>query len=183
MKALEDLTEWQAISLGACLVARMRPNYILFAEIADSSDAAVFTNILNLVWEFAAGQNQKIDFQKQLEKLEVITPDLDAYDFYGVWPALDATVALASLLSCCERFDTEEIAAIATLSRSTIDGYLSTAGIEFDEPEHPLVIDEQAFVEQLLSVLRQQASRVVMIAELKALVATVAVSNIGLEAV
>lgn len=178
-KANQQQQEWQQLAYGAALVERMYPNYSLFAELTGSGDAAAFRNILNLVWEFASGRNRSIDFQKQLDKLEQITPDPKQFDVYGVWPALDATVALASLLSCCDRADAAEIRAIETLSQSTISHYLQAIGQEQDEA---LLQVEAACCEQLKRAVAASGSdRLALVADLKQLIADYGVSNIGLE--
>ncbi len=176
-------SEWRKIAFSAALVMRMAGNYDLFCELTGSGDGVVFRNILNLVWESVSGQNQRIDFHKQQEKLELITPDPKRFDMYGVWPALDAAVALTSLLSVCERWDEAELDSIAVLSRSTIDGYLAAIGDEQGE-RHPLIEAEQAVINQLQDLIEEGAgmSRPKVVASLKAAVNDLGVSNIGLEA-
>ena len=173
----------QKIAYGAALVARMYPNYALFVEVSSSGNANTFRNILNLVWEYCSGHNQRIDFQKQLDKLEEITPDPEQFDMYGVWPALDATVALASLLSACERWDEDEIDAIVRLSRSTIERYLEAIDEDASDEGHPLLTAEADFNLQCLLLVQQSVGEgpVELITQLKQLVTEFEVSNIGLE--
>ena len=141
----------------------------------------MFSNILNLVWEYISGKNQRIDFEKQQDKLEAITPDPDSFDLYGVWPALDATVALGSLLSACERWDADEIDAIELVSLSTIDQYLDvTAG---GDDNNQLYSAERQYSEALCSVIEENKdNRGRLVMAVKGLVRDVVVSNIGLEA-
>ncbi len=136
--------------------------------------------MLNLVWEFVGGKNQRIDFQKQLDKLEIITPDPEQYDIYGVWPALDATVAMATLLGACERWDLSEIEAIADLSMATIQGYIEAVGDAVQD--HPLIHSELSFVEALLALIAVNAhrGRAEVVAVLKASLGEQEVTNIGL---
>ena len=162
-------------------MARMYPNYALFAELTDTKDQMVFSNILNLVWEYISGKNQRIDFEKQQDKLEAITPDPDNFDLYGVWPALDATVALGSLLSACERWDADEIDAIELVSLSTIGQYLDVMGENSDDDR--LYDAEQQYSEALCSIIEDNKNnRGKLVAAVKALVQEFVVSNIGLEA-
>lgn len=176
-------SQWQEIAFSAALVMRMAGNYDLFCELTGGGDSAVFRNILNLVWESVAGQNQRIDFLKQQEKLELITPDPEDFDMYGVWPALDASVALSALLSVCERWDQAELDSIVTLSSSTIESYLAAIGDE-EGDRHPLLLAEQACVQQLNGIVQQSGSlsRPKVVAALKEAVKALGVSNIGLEA-
>jgi uncharacterized protein YjaG (DUF416 family) len=176
------LVEWQQIALAAAFVERMSSNYFLFTEVSGAGDSQVYRNILSLVWEFVSGKNQRIDFQKQLDKLELITPDTSDFDMYGVWPALDAAVALASLLSCCERWDQAEFDSIIRLSYATIENYLEVTG-NISVNDHPLLVSERHFTDELQTVIDGLGSkgRGVIAAELKALVIGGGVSNIGLE--
>ena len=175
-------SEWRSIAFSTALVMRMSGNYNLFCELTDAGDGEVFSNILNLVWESVSGQNQRIDFQKQLEKLELITPDPVEFDMYGVWPALDAAVALSSLLNVCERWDQAELDSIAILSRSTIEHYLEATDEDCVET-HPLFQAEKACSEQLHAIISEQSSqsRPKVVAALKAAVNQWGVTNIGLE--
>lgn len=172
--------EWQALAFGAALVARMGANYQLFSEVAEMGDTPLFGNMLNLVWEFVGGKNQRIDFQKQLDKLELITPDPKLHDIYGVWPALDATVAMATLLGACERFDLAEIGAIADLSTATIQGYIEAVGDDVEG--HPLLLAEQDCIVHLLQLIAEKPGqgRGETVASLKVFLSSLELSNIGL---
>jgi uncharacterized protein YjaG (DUF416 family) len=178
-KSFEELTEWQKIAYGAALVERMYPNFALFSELVATDGQAVFRNILNLVWESVSGKNASIDFQKQLDKLEQITPDPEKFDMYGVWPALDAAVGLSSLLSCCVRFDAGEILSIAQLSEATIANYLQAVD---DSEDESLFQADQQYQQQLLQLLSDEADspRGELLKTIKSLVAAWEVSNIGL---
>ena len=175
-------SEWQTIAFATALVMRMAGNYNLFCELTGAGDSKVFSNIVNLVWESVSGQNQRIDFQKQQDKLELITPDPAKYTMYGVWPALDAAVALTSLLNVCERWDQAELDSIVTLSRSTIEHYLEATGEDWVEA-HPLLQSEQACSRELQAIIGEQSSRSrpKVVAALKAAVTEWGVTNIGLE--
>ncbi len=175
--------EWQSIAFAAALVQRMAPNYQLFSEITGSGNPAVFGNIVNLVWEFVSGKNQRVDFEKQLEKLEQITPDPAVFDMYGVWPALDATVALSSLLSCCERWDESEVQSIVELSKATISGYLEAVDEAGADEPHPLEMAEAECMAELQAIIARCASdRGTLVKRLKEYLGRQAVSNIGLSA-
>ena len=51
----------------------------------------------------------KINFAVQLEKLEEVIPDIEDFDFFGVHPALDACMALGSLLQGIQDNDDAQI--------------------------------------------------------------------------
>ena len=170
---------WKQQVFAAGLVARMRPNYQLFAELSGEGDAQVFGSILDIVWEHLAGYNQKINFDKQLDKLEVITPDPAQFDMYGVWPALDSCVALACLVNLCEHADEAELLAIMDVNQSTIGNYLQAMQISDDA--HPLQSDDIALQQQLIAELQAVESPSAAVRSVRKLLNSVGLSNIGLE--
>ena len=180
-KSNESVQHWRQLAYATALVARMQPNYALFCELTEQDDEKLFLQIIELVWEFISGQNQRVDFLKQLEKLEAITPNPDDFDMYGVWPALDAVVALASLLSACDRWDAAEIEAIQTLSQSTIAQYLEAVGDDGGDA-HPLYEFERAYSQHLQEAIEQYADegRVKLVKRFKQIIAASEVSNIGI---
>lgn len=95
---LEKFDPWQQITFMASLCERMYPNYAVFCHHTDFAGARVYREILDSVWELLTVKNAKINFERQLEKLEDIIPDSQEYDFYAVYPAIDACEALAGLL-------------------------------------------------------------------------------------
>ena len=95
---LEKLESWKHVTFMACLCERMYPNYQAFCQQTEFADAHIYRRILDLVWETLVVKDAKVNFDSQLEKLEEAIPDGDAFDFYGVYPAIDACVALSELL-------------------------------------------------------------------------------------
>ncbi len=95
---LEKFESWQQITFMACLCERMYPNYAQFCENTEFAEARIYRNILDSIWELMTVKNAKINFERQLEKLEEIIPSSDEFDFYGVYPAIDACIALSTLL-------------------------------------------------------------------------------------
>ncbi len=95
---LEKLESWQHVTFMACLCERMYPNYWAFCQQTAFGDAQIYRRILDLVWETLTVKEAKINFDTQLEKLENAIPNADDDDIYGVYPAIDACVALSELL-------------------------------------------------------------------------------------
>lgn len=95
---LEKFEPWQQITFMACLCERMYPNYAMFCEQTEFAEARIYRDILDSVWELMTVKNAKVNFERQLEKLEELIPESEAFDFYGVYPAIDACVALSTLL-------------------------------------------------------------------------------------
>lgn len=95
---LEKFEPWQQITFMACLCERMYPNYALFCEQTEFAEARRYRDILDSVWELMTVKNAKINFERQLEKLEALIPTTDEFDLYLVYPAIDACKALSTLL-------------------------------------------------------------------------------------
>lgn len=95
---LEKQESWQHVVFMACLCERMYPNYALFCRQTGFGDAQLYRRILDLVWETETVKDAKVNFDSQLEKLEEGIPAAEDYDLYGVYPAIDACVALSELI-------------------------------------------------------------------------------------
>ncbi|MBT0728409.1 YjaG family protein [Rosenbergiella australiborealis] len=95
---LAKLESWQHVTFMACLCERMYPNYQVFCQNSHFADAQLYRRILDLVWETLLVKDAKINFDNQLEKFEEAIPSGDDFDFYGVYPAIDACVALSELV-------------------------------------------------------------------------------------
>ena len=95
---LEKLESWQHVTFMACLCERMYPNYAMFCKQTEFGDGQIYRRILDLVWEVLTVKDAKINFDSQLEKFEEAIPSADDYDLYGVYPAIDACVALSEVM-------------------------------------------------------------------------------------
>jgi uncharacterized protein YjaG (DUF416 family) len=95
---LEKLESWQHVTFMACLCERMYPNYAAFCKQTGFGDGHIYRRILDLIWETLTVKDAKVNFDSQLEKLEEAIPVADDFDLYGVYPAIDACVALSELI-------------------------------------------------------------------------------------
>lgn len=95
---LEKLESWQHVTFMACLCERMYPNYAMFCKQTEFGDGLLYRRILDLIWETLTVKDAKVNFDSQLEKLEEAIPAADDFDMYGVYPAIDACVALSELI-------------------------------------------------------------------------------------
>lgn len=185
---IKSLNSWQQMAYGAALVARMSANYRLFSQLSGVGDGQVFSNILQLVWQCAAGQNDNIDFMRQQDKLTAITPDPAGFDGYGVWPALDACAALCALLSVCHSLKGgkdklsafDELVSIVTLSRSTIEQLLQATDDVDDIEQHPLIIADNAFNQWAVLQLLNEPRRKESVTQLRIALQEDTTSNIGI---
>ncbi|MFD1806944.1 YjaG family protein [Pasteurella oralis] len=187
-KRLENLEAWQHVTFMVCLCERMLPNFQLFCQVTEQdSNAKIYQNILNLVWEHLTVKGAKINFESQLEKLEHIIPDVNDYKFYGVLPAIDACEGLSELLHAIIAGATlEQAIKLSQLSLYTISTLLETQNeSELSEKE----LKESEDIQQELDVqwqiyrsLKECEERdVSLILSLKNELRDSGISNIGIK--
>lgn len=106
----------------ACLCERMYPNFAMFCQHTEFANPRIYKDILDSIWEILTVKSAKVNFEKQLEKLEDIIPSPEDFDFYAVYPAEDACEALSLLLHALLDRDllTETVQKISTLSVETV---------------------------------------------------------------
>ncbi|USH02311.1 DUF416 family protein [Grimontia kaedaensis] len=95
---LEKLDSWQHITFMTALVERMYPNYAAFCQQTEFAEPQAFRQLLDAVWEVLTVKNAKINFERQLEKLEELIPTTEEFDIYLVYPAIDACVSMSTLI-------------------------------------------------------------------------------------
>ncbi|UTV27595.1 YjaG family protein [Photobacterium atrarenae] len=136
---LEKLEPWQHMTFMVSLCERMYPNYAFFCRETEFADAQKYRLILDSIWEILTVKSAKIDFEKQLEKLEELVPSAEDYDLYAVNPAIDACMALADLLHALLDRDLmlETLVKLSSLSAETV------ADLEFAQTGEAISNDNQ----------------------------------------
>ena len=161
---LTKLLPWQKVSFIASLAERSFPNYKLFSEACETGDAKQFRLSLDLFWESLTVKNSKINFAIQFDRFEPIIPDLDKFDVYGVYPALDACVTINSAFNSLVGPDPDVNEAInaSRVSIGTVASYLEAlAGEELDDDvifADELMLQEIEFQQGVLDLLTVQKS-------------------------
>jgi len=203
------LSRWQQIAFAAALLERMLPNYKMFSEAADFGEAKLLRNQLDLIWQWLASSHTakanavKINIEAQLNKLEPQTPDPEAFDFFGVFSALDACMALTALWQFMQikapkkgaPTDFEDIVSISRLSHSSVHGYIELqltqtltegelsqeAVVEQEIAEHPLMQWEKETQNELFDFLKFAAEDKRTCQLAKEMVLSEGLSNLGIE--
>ncbi|ADM96460.1 YjaG family protein [Dickeya dadantii] len=183
---LEKLTSWQHVTFMACLCERMYPNYHEFCQQTGFGDAQLYRRMLDLVWETLVVKDAKVNFDSQLEKLEDAIPAADDYDIYGVYPAIDACVALSELLH--SRLSGETLEHAITISEMSIRTVamleMTQAGREMTDEELkvvPAVEEEWDIQWEIFRLLADCEERdVELIKGLRADLRESGISNIGI---
>ncbi|KPD03724.1 YjaG family protein [Moellerella wisconsensis] len=184
---LEKLESWQHVTFMACLCERMYPNYQMFCLQTEFSDPKVYRSILDLVWETLSVKDSKVNFDNQLEKLETIIPNSDDYDMYGVYPAIDACIALGELVHSKLSGETlEHTIAVSEISIRTVAMLIMTqTGKEMSDDELKIVpeIEEEWDIQwEIFRLLAACEERDVdLIKGLRSDLRETGISNIGIE--
>ena len=180
VRALEGA---DAIAFSAALLQRMVPNYQLFCELTEFAEPDTLTKCLDLIWESLCSPKSKINFATQLEKVEEATPDVSDYDSFGVYPALDAAIAMSSAINLIMKVDPHGAVVVSKLSQGSVEAYLLASGeaTEDDVKVHPLMQFEIAIQQELLDAVTTKAPMTQKVSKLKTIAASEGISNIGLE--
>ena len=192
--SLQNLSHWQQTAFCAALLERMLPNYKMFSEASSFGDYKLLRNQLDLVWQWLdKNSNIKINYSAQLAKLEDNIPDPSSFDFIGVFPALDAAMALMSLLQNMQDRDSEGFANVAKLSENSVSYYVELLLLdeladnneveisEEDINQHPLMEWEAATQKELFDYLTIAAEQKKTCIQAKELVLEEGLSNLGIE--
>lgn len=189
---ISKLSLWQKIAFSAALLERMLPNYQMFSQAADFGDFAVLRNQVDLIWQrLDKSQKVKINYQAQLTKLEEQIPDPESFDFFGVYPALDAAMALMSLLQAMQdNEDDEGFVAVSRLSSNSVSFYLELMiAQESDEAEitdeaieqHPLMVWEKEMQTELFDFIKVASENKQTCKKMREIALSEGLSNLGIE--
>lgn len=168
----------------------MYPNYQLFSEVCEFGDAQVLDTALNLLWQSMYDRKLKLNIDVYLERLDVNTPEPSDFDVYGVYPAMDAAVALTSLLSAMQSKIEDDMTNISKLSSATVANYIeATLEDELSEAElddyifsHPVMVEEKTLQSSLLEIVEDNPKMTPdFIKALRKEIVQAGVSNIGIE--
>ncbi|QHM77855.1 hypothetical protein C7M52_03877 [Mixta theicola] len=184
---LEKLESWQHVTFMACLCERLYPNYWAFCRQTSFTDAQRYRRILDLIWESLTVKEAKINFDSQLEKLEEAIPLADDFDVYGVYPAIDACVALSELLH--SRLSGETLEHAIEVSKASITTVamleMTQAGREMSDEELgnlPAIEEEWDIQWEIFRLLAACEERdLELIKGLRSDLREAAISNIGIK--
>lgn len=189
---LAHLLDWQLKLFMVCLCTRMYPNYAFFCRQLGSDDfnEQNYKKILDLIWESLLVKGAKIDFDRQLEKLEGIIPEVNDESPYSIYPAVDACQALSEVIHAYLSGDVLEHAVkVSEISLSTIADLEMTEHPEIQSIEQlktlPSIVDEldlQWEIYRLLKAEKDQnenAYPIELIQGLRSELKEINTSNIG----
>lgn len=180
---VRELKEWQATAFCCVLLERMYPNYQLFCEVSKFCDAAQLRNTLNSLWEWLAVPGTKINFDAQRTRLDETTPDVNDFDSFGVYPALDFAVSLDATLNLISGEDPQGAVVVSKVSQGSVEAYIEASeGEDVDIKSHPLMVWEIELQAEVLALLNTETKRnKELVKKLKTIATEEGVSNIGIE--
>ncbi|MCJ8273130.1 MAG: YjaG family protein [Psychrosphaera sp.] len=157
---LRSLAAHQQALVATTLVERMLPNYLLFCEVTEFGDGKVLRDALNIVWEKQIVKNLKFNAEIQWEKIEPNVPDVEDFDMFGVYPALDTAMALGALLTGIAGDDEDAFIDVCKLSEASV-GKVVEQELAADNDEitaemveqHELMQYEAEFVAELIKTV------------------------------
>lgn len=183
---IAKLAIWQQRLFMVCLCERMYPNFVYYCHLQQDEQSAVgYKKILDLIWESLLVENVKINFDLQLEKLELIIPILNEDSPYMVYPAIDACQALSEILhSYISGEIVEHSAKVSSISATTVAEFEMTKdNIELSEQEQsqlPSVVEEFDLQWDIFRLLSNENNEMIdLIKGLKEDIRSTKTSNIG----
>jgi hypothetical protein len=189
---MRGLGFYQQAAIAATLLERMIPSYQLFAEVSQFGDAALPRHVLDLVWEWLQVRRAKINFDKLQEELELITPEVNNFDMFGVYPALDAMTALDTMLNGITQQDSTDFIDVAKISQASVARLIEHESADLDITteaelkkvvrEHELMHYEMDCLAELIALVQPiQSFGRAEVQQLKSWVQEQGVTNLGME--
>lgn len=188
-KRFKALTLEQQAVVASAMLVRMLPNYQLFSQVCEFGNDKVMVDAVNILWEKQIVRNLKLNFDKQLEKIEPNVPDVADFDMFGVYPALDFAMALISMFNGLSGSNDYAFFDVCKLSHGTVtkvvEQELSADMDEFSEADieqHELMNYENDVLEELMDMVEgTEKPNKSVINRLRERATADGISNIGIE--
>ena len=185
---IKQLSFEQQLTFAAVLTERMLPNYRLFSEATEFGDPQLLQTQLDLIWQRLSKQSIKINLPVQIEKLAEATPEQAEFDCYGVFPAIDAAMAMHTMLVAMEQKITEDLINISKLSSATVSQFIETMAADAEQQlsdddlyRHEMMVDEKALQGYLLERIEEESKpSAAWLKDLRREFKEFGVSNIGI---
>ena len=188
LKAVSQLQGWRECAFLLALAERSFPNYALFADAVELKTGAKMRQVLDLGWDMLQKEVSEAAIPQLLAKLESLSPDVNAYDAYGVYPAFDFCQLLEQALLNRLNPGKHRATEASQIATATVMNFIELSeGEDLDEDElvrlleqHPLMKEEKIFQRDLVLELKRQRTPTSQFVErLRARAANDGVSNLG----
>ena len=189
LKAVSQLQGWREFTFLMGLAERSFPNYALFADAVDLKTGGKMRQLLDLGWEMLQKDASEAAIPQLLAKLESLSPDVNAYDAYGVYPAFDFCQifeqALLNRLNPTKHRATDA----SQIATATVMNFIELSegeGLDEDQlvrllEQHPLMKEDKVFQRDLvLSFKRQRTPTAQFVEQIRKEAVNDGVSNLGI---
>ncbi|MBW4936607.1 YjaG family protein [Marinobacter sp. F4206] len=189
LKAVSQLQGWRECAFLLALSERSFPNYALFADAVGLKTGGKMRQLLDLAWDMLQKDTAESAIPQLLAKLESLSPDVDAYDAYGVYPAFDFCQLLEQALLNRLNPTKHRATDASQMATGTVMSFVELSeGDELDEDElvrlleqHPLMKEDKTFQRDIvLALKRQRTPTEQFVDKLRGDAANDGVSNLGI---
>ena len=190
IKAVAQLQGWREFTFLLALSERSFPNYALFADAVGLKTGAKMRQLLDGCWDMLEERPSESEIPKALARLESLSPDVDEYDAYGVYPAFDFCQLLEQALLNRLNPAKHRASDAAQLATGTVMNFIELSegeGLDEDElvrllEHHPLMKEDKLFQRDLVVALKKQRTPTGrFIEEIRTMAANNGISNLGIE--
>ena len=189
LKAVSQLQGWRELAFLMALAERSFPNYALFAEAVEMKTGGKMRQLLDLGWEMLQRDTSEAVIPQLLAKLESLSPDMNAYDAYGVYPAFDFCQILEQALLNRLNPGKHRATEVSQIATATVINFIELSeGEKLDEDQlvrlleqHQLMKEDKVFQRDLvLSLKRQRTPTTQFVERIRKDAANDGVSNLGI---
>ena len=166
LKAVAQLKGLREVTFLLALSERSFPNYALFADAVGLKTGAKMRLLLDSCWDMLEERPSESEIPKMLARLETLSPDVDEYDAYGVYPAFDFCQLLEQALLNRLNPSKHRASEAAQLATATVMNFIELSegdGLDEDElvrllEQHPLMKEDKLFQRALVLALKKPGS-------------------------
>lgn len=189
LKAVSQLQGWRECAYLLALAERAFPNYALFADAVGMKSGGKMRQLLDLAWGTLQLDTSEAAIPQLLSKLETLSPNVDAFDAYGVYPAFDFCQLLEQALLNRLNPNKHRATDASQLATKTVMDFVEMSegeGMDDDElirmfEQHPLLKEDKIFQrDTVLALKRQRVPSEDFIEELRNDASNEGVSNLGI---
>jgi len=189
LKAVSQLQGWRECAYLLALAERAFPNYALFADAVGMKSGGKMRQLLDLAWGTLQLDTSEAAIPQLLSKLETLSPNVDEFDAYGVYPAFDFCQLLEQALLNRLNPNKHRATDASQLATKTVMDFVEMSegeGMDDDElirmfEQHPLLKEDKIFQrDTVLALKRQRVPSEDFIEELRSDASSEGVSNLGI---
>lgn len=189
LKAVSQLQGWRECAYLLALAERAFPNYALFADAVGMKSGGKMRQLLDLAWGTLQLDTSEAAIPQLLSKLETLSPNVDEFDAYGVYPAFDFCQLLEQAILNRLNPNKHRATDASQLATKTVMDFVEMSegeGMDDDElirlfEQHPLLKEDKIFQrDTVLALKRQRVPSEDFIEELRSDASNDGVSNLGI---